>query len=832
MFYTKIEKFGNSLLYRGYDEHGNQVKDRIKYKPRIWMETDKPTKYHALDGTPVGQMSFPDMKQKAEFVKMYGDSNGGRIFGDIKDVVAYTYDAFPGTVQYHSKVIRVLNWDIETDISDGYGDPELGDRAIISIAAKLMSDNVKHVWGLKEWYQGDENIVYHFCETEQELLEQFVEYWEELAPDVITGWNIEFYDIPFLINRLNRVFGDDKLIKRLSPWKIVRDQNVTQFGRQQKTFTFQGITILDYLALFKKFTFTEPENFKLATVSKMILGDTKIDYSEYGDLGDLYERNSDLFYEYNVKDITLIDDMEEKLNLLEVVYMLAYMAGVQYETTLGTTAIWDAFIFRQLAQKRQVVPPMKKCRPSPFAGGYVADPLPGMHDWIVSFDLNSLYPNLIVQHNMSPETIVHQSKVEGITSDKVLEDPSLLQVPDENLCLALNGAVFRKDKKGIIPAMVEKLYSERAECKQSMLAKLSEAEATKDPSEAANLRGQASILKTRQHCVKIFLNSLYGAMGNAYFRYYDIEVAEAVTLSGQYVIQTAAKAVNVLMNKACKTDDKNYIIAVDTDSNYVLMGDLVKQKNFKSPVDALDKFSKMVIEPQLKRTFDAYFESTNGMVPRMEMGREVIASRGFWTKKKRYVLNVLDDEGVRLSKPKLKIMGVEAIKSSTPAVCRESMKGIFKVMIEEGEEAAQAHVKQARKEFYEYAAETVAFPRGVNETMKYVPGPAGAIYTKPIPINSRAAVLFNHYIKKLGIDNRHHPIQNGDKMKFIYLKLPNPIRENVIGFTDQIPVEFGLEDYIDYDLQFEKVYLKPIREIFNVLKWNIEPVNDLQSFFL
>jgi DNA polymerase elongation subunit (family B) len=833
MFYTKIEKYGNSLLYRGYDEHGNQIKDRIKYKPRIWLETDKPTKYHALDGTPVGEMRFPDMKQKAEFIKMYGPSNGKTIFGDIKDTVAYTYDAFPGTIQYHSKVIRVLNWDIETDTSDGYGNPETGDRAIISIAAKLMGDNISHVWGLKEFYSKDKNVVYHHCDSEGDLLREFVEYWEELNPDVITGWNIEFYDIPFLVNRLNRVFGDDSLIKRLSPWKIVRDQNVTNFGRQQKTFTFQGITVLDYMALFKKFTFDEPENFKLSTIAKMILKEDKIDYEAYGNLNTLYERNSDLFYEYNVKDITLIDALEDEVKLLEVVYMLAYMAGVQYEATLGTTAIWDAFIFRQLAQKRQVVPPMKRSIRQPFAGGYVADPIPGMHDWIMSFDLDSLYPNLIVQHNMSPETIVHHSKVQGITAEKVLSNPTLLKSPDPDLCMALNGAVFRRDKVGIIPEIITKLYAERKACKTAMLEKMRAAEATDDVVEKRNLLGQAAVLSTRQHCTKIFLNSLYGAMGNAYFRYFDIEVAEAVTLSGQFVIRTAAAAVNEVMNKACKTDDRNYIIAVDTDSNYIAMGDFVKQRNFPDPRASLDKFAKVVIEPQLKRAFDSYYKETNGLTPRMNMTREVIADRGFWTKKKRYVLNVLDSEGVIYAKPKLKIMGLEAIKSSTPQVCRDSMRGIFKIMIEQGESSAQAHIADARANFFSQPPEAIACPRGVSEVEKYKSNnpPYYNNGGKAVPIQSRASCLYNHYIKKLDIDNLYEPIHNGSKIKYIYLRVPNPIRENVIGFNDTLPPEMLLHEYIDYNLQFEKVYLKPIRDIFDILGWSTEPQSSLQSFF-
>jgi len=831
-FYTSVERLGNHILYRGYDDNGKKVSHRIKYKPQLFMQSKKSnTRWKALDGTPLESIQFGSMSEVKEFEKTYNGVNDFKLYGNTRHVTSFIQTLFPNDIPYSRDMIDIVSLDIETSYGDGFPDVNNPTNQVLTIAYKSSKEDVYRVWGIKPYDESKTElkhlkIEYRQFQTESSMLNAFIEFWEDPdnTPDIITGWNTRLFDIPYMIARMAFLLGDDQ-VNRLSPWKKIDRTEIYIKGKANILYNIMGVQQLDYLDLFKKFAYTygQQETYKLDHIANVVLGEKKLDYSEIGSLRDLYDADYQMFVDYNIKDVELIDRMEEKLGLITLVLTMAYLGGVNYNDTLGTTAIWDAIIFRRLARKKIAILQPPQSGSVSFPGGYVKNPQVGMHNWVMSFDLNSLYPNLIIQYNMSPETLVKQSFVEGITPERILESKNV-PIPDENLAMACNGAVFRRDKKGIIPEIVEELYNMRVDIKDKMIAEKKKYEIHKNASTQINI----ARLETMQMAIKILLNSLYGAIGNRYFRYFDLQIASAVTLSGQTVIQWAEKTVNGYFNKLFD-DTKDRVIAIDTDSLYINVEDMINRYNPKNPVDFLDKFARAAMEPALSKAFDKFAQLTNAYDNRMVMKREAIADRGIWTAKKRYILNVHNNEGVQYAEPKIKMMGIEAVKSSTPQVCREAMNKMFKIIMNGNEEQTQKAILQFKDHFKTLPAEAIAFPRGVSDVVSY--RSRETVYKKGTPIHCRGALLYNHYLERKGLERKYEKIRNGDKIKFVYLLMPNPIQENIISFPDALPTELGLDKYIDYETQFEKTFIDPIDMILKAIGWNAEPVADLQQFF-
>jgi DNA polymerase elongation subunit (family B) len=392
--------------------------------------------------------------------------------------------------------------------------------------------------------------------------------------------------------------------------------------------------------------------------------------------------------------------------------------------------------------------------------------------------------------------------------------------------------MFRKDVRGFLPELMEKMYQDRVIFKKKMI----EAKKQYEKNKTKELEKEIARCNNIQMAKKISLNSAYGAIGNQYFRYYKLENAEAITLSGQVSIRWIENKMNVYLNKLLKTEDVDYVIASDTDSIYLNMGPVVetvfkgREKTTQSIVSFLDKVASVELEKYIESSYQELADYVNAYDQKMQMKRENIADRGIWTAKKRYILNVWDSEGVRYEEPKLKMMGIEAVKSSTPAPCRKMIKDALKLMMSGTEDEVIEFIENARKEFKKLPPEQISFPRSASDVQKYQS--SSAIYVKGTPIHIRGALLFNHYIKQNNLDTKYSFIQNGEKIKFIYLKKPNTIHENVISFIQEFPKELNLDRYIDYDLQFEKAFLEPLKIILESIGWRMEKTNSLESFFV
>jgi DNA polymerase elongation subunit (family B) len=828
-FYTNVQLIGNQFLVRGVD-NGKRYEHRDEFFPTLYVKTKKESKYKTLNGESVEEVNPGTVRDCREFYKKYDEVDGFAIYGNDRYIYQYISEKYPeDEIKFDISQIKLVTLDIEVASEQGFPDVESCSEEILAITIQDYTTKKIITWGVKPFNNKQSNVTYHHCPSEYELLNHFINYWMVDVPDVITGWNIEMYDIPYICKRLNRVLGE-KLMKRFSPWGLVSEGEAFVKGRRHTTFDVGGVTQLDYLNLYKKFTYKAQESYRLDYIAEVELGQKKLDHSEFDTFKDFYTQGWQKFIEYNIVDVELVDRLEDKMKLIELALTMAYDAKVNYVDVFYQVRMWDNIIYNYLKKRNIVIPPkVRSDKNEKYAGAYVKEPIPGKYDWVVSFDLNSLYPHLIMQYNISPETLLDE-RHPTVTVDKILnEELSFVLYKDNAICA--NGAMFRKDVRGFLPELMEKMYGDRVIFKKKMLAAKQQYEKT--PTKA--LEKEIARCNNIQMAKKISLNSAYGAIGNQYFRYYKLANAEAITLSGQVSIRWIEGKMNQYLNNLLQTEDVDYVVASDTDSIYLNLGPLVdkffasKSDDKESIVKILDKICQDKFEPFIEQSYQELADYVSAYDQKMQMKRENIADRGIWTAKKRYILNVWNSEGVQYSEPKLKMMGIEAVKSSTPAPCRKMIKNALNLVMTGTEDDVIDFIEKSRKEFKNLPPEDISFPRSASDVVKYKS--SSDIYVKGTPIHIRGALLFNHYIKEKNLSNKYSLIQNGEKIKFCYLKKPNIIHENIISFIQEFPKELGIDKYVDYDLQFEKAFLEPLKAILDAIGWNVEKTVNLESFF-
>ncbi len=825
-FYTNVQVAGDKVLVRGY-ENGRPYQRRIDFMPTLFVNAKGKSKWQTLDGAYVDEVQPGSIRESRDFMKRYDGVQGFNVYGQTNYGLQYISDTYDYDINWDMEQLKVFTIDIETKTEEGFPNIVTANEEILLITVKDLTSKRIITFGVGAFVHDRDDVVYINCASEQHLLKEFIIWWQQNYPDVITGWNTDFFDTPYLIRRMIRELGE-ALAKKISPWGMITERKTFIKGNEEIHYDVSGISQLDYLELYKKYTYSKQESYRLDYIAEQELGDKKKENP--GDtFRDFYTNHWQQFVEYNIHDVELVDRLEDKMRLIELHLTMAYQAKINYEDVYSQVRMWDAIIYNHL-RKKNIVIPMKEHsgKSEQFEGAFVKDVQVGLHKWVVSFDLNSLYPHLIMQYNISPETLTHE-KI-SVTVDKLLnQEIDTSHAHKRDLTVTANGWCYRKDIKGFMPELMEQMYANRSKFKKQMLGVQQKYEHDKGNND---LRKEISRLNNLQMAMKIALNSAYGAMGNQYFRYFDIRMAEGITTSGQLSIQWMANEFNRYLNKILKTEGKDFVIAIDTDSIYLTLEELVEHfagdKDTNGKIKYMDKICEDIFQPFIDTTYQKLAEYMNAYSQKMIMKREVLADKGLWVAKKNYVLNVHNSEGVQYATPKQKVLGLAMVRSSTPAVIRKELKKSINVILDGSEKVVQKYIADYKNEFLTYPVEAIAFPRGVSGLKQYAGSP---IYQKGCPIAVRAALLYNHYVKKFGIDKKYPLIREGDKIKFVYLRTPNPFHENVIAFLQELPKEFKLDSFIDYDTQFDKTFVEPLKTIIEPLNWRAEETASLEDFF-
>lgn len=908
-FYTNAQVLGNNILLKEFN-NGKRTRTRIEYSPTLYVNGNKKSTWHTLAGDPVEPIRFDSIKDAREFVKMNADVPDYPLYGNTQYQYAFISDEYPEhEIQYDLKNISIVTLDIENESEAGFGQnaAQEAKERINVITVKHFNKDEYHVftfiddvfYNSKNHFKAKtQNIIHHEYFSEGEMLAGFLRFWREVDPDILTGWNVRFYDVPYLFNRIAQILGE-KEAKKLSPWNYVQAVNVNFMNKDRECYDLGGISILDYLQIYKKIVLDPRENYKLDFIAKVELGEGKVDWREkYDSMKDFYKKDFQWFVEYNIQDVKLPDLLEMKLKLIELVVSVAYIAKVNYVDVLAQTRTWDMLIYNWLKEEQIVIPPKEfQEKSEQFIGAYVKDPKPGLYNYVVSFDVASLYPSIIRVLNIGLET--KQSFKVRLEAEDVLTTNSqwtqgITTAHVENWSLACNGIFYKKDKQSFYSRMVETLFTNRKIFQGEVRKAKKELESCTDPVRKIELENNISKFDIKQKSTKIMMNSLYGAFGSQYFRYYDLENAIAVTATGQFIIQYIQKGLNLHFNKLFGTANEDFVIYSDTDSVYVSLEKLVN-KVFKGNLPShekiirfMDKVCKEKLEPEIDRLFNEITTKfINGMQadkPILSMKREVIADRGIWSSKKHYILQVWNSEGdnyfechschnkfsgpseqappcnkcksadtVRIAK--LKIMGFDMVKSSLPQVSKDAMKKAVNIVMTGTQKQLADFIEETRLKFMKLPVEDIAFPRGVNDLekwsdsddeddvdlTKYFQAQAqsgnnwdqveGDVYVKGTPKQVKGVLLYNDMLRKKNLQSKYPPIASAEKIKFVHLKKPNPIDDKVIAFNGALPIEFGLHKYVDYPDMFKMSLISPLEKILDPIGWSTQHLTDIDQFF-
>ncbi len=826
-FYKNVTEHKGKLLVRGVRDN-KEFKEKINFCPTLYSVSQQQEKFKNLQGQYLKPITFNSIDGARRFKRDVATRNSP-IYGLERYHYQWISENYKNQIKWSKDLIKIFTLDIECSCENGFPDVDNPVEELLCITVKNQSNKQIITWGVGDFNTDRKDVTYIKCKSEQHLIMEFMKFWLKNYPDVITGWNTKFFDLPYLMNRIKMVAGE-KVASRMSPWNLVQVEQIVVRGRPNTYYSLLGIAMLDYLDLYKWYIPTRQESYRLGFIGEVELGQTKTE-NPYSTFKDFYTKDFQKFVEYNIQDVEIVDALEDKLGLIDLSLTFAYETKVNYNDIFSQVRVWDTLIANYLMTKKICVPPrVEHIKDTKYEGAYVKEPRIGMQKWVVSFDINSLYPHIIVQYNISPEKILGLNS-SGISVNKMLSKKTPLDyLKTEGATITPNGAMFKTDSQGFLPEMIQKIYNERVVFKKRMLKAKKEYQKTKEPSLVKEIARCHNIQWAR----KIALNSCYGAIGNQYFRYYDVRQASAVTTAGQFIIRFIEEKVNEYLNQVLQTKGEiDYIIASDTDSIYVSLDKLVektcKDKTDDQIADFIGRVCDSRLEPYIEKQFAELADYTNAFKNAMVMKREVIANKGIWVAKKRYMLNVIDEEGIRLAEPKLKLMGIEAVKSSTPQVCRGKIKEAIKIIMSKQESDLHKFIADFKKEFMSLDPEAISFPRSCNNMRKY--GSSKDVFIKGSPIHVKGALIYNHQIKEFKLQHKYPYIQEGDKIKFIKLLEANPFKFDVISYITTLPKEFNLNEYVDYELQFEKTFLDPMKFILNSIGWEHEKKASLEAFF-
>ena len=757
---------------------------------------------------------------------------------DVNEVTRFLIDEY-GDSDEISEGHVTMTFDIEVEMNSGLPDMEKAENAITSIAFHDSATNDYCVYVVTPGTEINKKIkgaTVRSFNNEGDLLLAFLTSWEEISPTIITGWNIDFFDVTYLYNRIKLLFGTT-IANRVSPIGKVH------WNKYRKRYIIAGVSALDYIALYKNFTYTELPNYRLDTVAKKELGRGKIEYQ--GNLDQLFRDDIEKFIEYNLVDVELVVDMDKKLKFTELAQAICHIGHVFYEDFLFSSKWLEGAILTFLRRNGRVAPdkPIRRWSKEDepvggkFTGAYVKEPKPGLYKWVYDLDLTSLYPSIIMTINISPETKV--AKVKGYSAElhmkkqmdsyTIVNSASGIDQPpmniDEfndftlknNLAIASNGVLYTKNKIGVIPEILDVWFSKRVEYK-NLMKKYGKA-------------GNDSLYQfyfTRQLVQKIMLNSLYGVMGLPSFRFYDVDNAEAVTLTGQTVIKTTEMIANQYYIKNIGKE-ADYNVYTDTDSVFYEAAPLVKARNPDIDVNSDEQMIPAIlsvakeVQDHINSVYDVMaLKLFNTESHRFDIKQETIAKGGFWVSKKRYAQWIINDNSVNCDK--LDVKGLDVKRSSFPTYFKEVMKTVLLDILKDvGKDTIDDKILKFKEDMPNQHFVDIAKNSSIKNVTKYDNrnNPLGK-FTKGTPAHVKAAITYNKLLKFYKCPYKYEPMKDGDKIKWVYLKSNQMGLETtaLTGYNDPPQILDLVKRYIDYDLIWKKELENKITDFYNAMDWD------------
>jgi len=838
-YYTNVYRYGNTLHTREIID-GKRITNEIEFQPTIWSNrptlNNPTTEWTDIYKKPVYPIKLNNMGE------LYSYKDNNTILSTPGPIYQFINEYYPKHIDWKFSDIRFFIIDIETEVENEFPNPEDPNERVQLITIKDINANKVITFGLYP-YHGT-NSKYIECNDELSLLRNFLAFWTRFYPDCITGYNSTYFDMPYLYNRIKKLLGIE-LANKLSPYDKVSLKDKTIGSKTYQYIDIAGISQLDYLLLYKKFTYNTQESYTLGYITSIELGESKVD-NPHETFKEFYTKDPELFIDYNIQDVELIHKLENKLKLLDLALTMIYDAKILYDDVFSPIKTWDVIIYNYLNDNKQVIPNKdpnnKKTRK--YGGGYCKPPLIGRHNWVVSLDVTSLYPSLIMAYQVSPEKITNY-RLKVSVEDLLSQSIDLSAIHDNDLTMTANGCCFEKGNKGMLPTLIQQYFDKRTNYNKELSIVEQELQTIDKSSPEYELKkNRYTELNNKQKAMKILQNSVYGALGSDHFRYFDLRMAEGITFSGQLTIRWVADRLNQYISSLIK-DDKDRVVLIDTDSIVLDLSDFIDKyipsKTTLEKVNFIDKFTNTKIQPYVKKCVEELGNYTNVYENKISFARENIADTMISVQAKKYVMSVCNSKGIYYATPKLKIMGLEMIKASTPKPIRDTLRKSLSVILYGNEEQTQEFISNFREVYNTLSVSDIAFPRGVSNIEKYAdeqsiykPGICikdnGKTINTGTPIHVRGSLLFNHYITKYKLNNIYEPIKTSDKIKYVYMKLPNPIKEDIFAFHNKIPKELDLERFVDYNTMFEKSFLANINMLLVPLKWKLEKQNNLFDF--
>lgn len=840
--HATYDPLNHAIRLATWSETGERVTVSRTYYPYLYVETNGQNDEISLYNTKLKKKVFNSSKERRLFAEK--DENK-RIFHNFTCSQQFLIDEFSTEIDNPDFVkhpLKIFYLDIETYSPDEFPEPHLAKAPVNMITIYDNLSETFHSFGLHP-YESHDNVVYHHCKDEIILLRTFLEFFEKDYPDIVATWNGEIFDIPYLVHRINRVLGEDES-KRLSPYKnIIAKEIFTKFGRKAEKFYIEGIANLDYMNVYKKFCPIQRESYSLGSIGALELGETKVEYEE-SNLSSLADKNWKQFVQYNIQDVNLLVKLEEKLSYLNILRSLSHVGLTNLETAMSTISIVAGAVAIQAKKNNKIIPtfPHKEDDGVTIEGAFVSEPQRGFHDAVISFDANSLYPNLIRTCNMSPETkigtidgrnddgtytLTHASGKKYILTEEKLN--TFLE--KENLARTKIGTLFYQKEEGLVPQIIAENYKKRVDIKRE-LKKIKRELLTlsKDSSDYREKKNRESVLNNKQYALKILMNSIYGAFANNFFFLSDRDIARSITLTGQTVIKHANEIIeNFFVESGIDRETlkaHSPTIYNDTDSVYISIQRLIEKNNIKllKKDNTLSHEAEKLIEKLEKyineKICDWAKKELNSSNPTLEFKRESICDVGIFIQKKRNVLHVIDEEGVPCDKTKY--TGIEVVRSTMTKEVKVFNKKIIETMLNT-RDPSQTNIIMDKiyEEFQTKPEKELSFVVGIKNYEKYADSCNELTTVKGMPVHVKAAYYYNYFIKRLKLDKKYEKITSGDKIQYYYVQQPNKYALTVMAFKNRMPEEFKEEFPMDKEKQFEKLVSETMRKLFEPVGWQI-----------